>query len=114
MITKLHEFLGYTDLRSIRKWCKKNGVLIVHQGKMEFVFEPNFREAIERPFINDLKAKYGEGWEEMYHLYAEGNILSLHKSHIVPDENTKVYKPTNDIVLKYLSKYETDRKTKAA
>ncbi|MGB3948539.1 MAG: hypothetical protein WBM13_11185, partial [Bacteroidia bacterium] len=62
-IEELKEKLNYNDLRPIRNWCQKNDVLIIKHGKSEFVFESNFEEAYEKPFINKLKSKFGKEWE---------------------------------------------------
>ena len=106
--------LKSTDLRTARKWCVKNDVEIIKQGKNEFVFETEFKEVLERPFINKLKRKFGKEWESVYKLYAEGNILALNILQNMPTVNYKTYKPGNEIISKYLSKYENNEKTKAA
>lgn len=88
----LQDFLGYSDLRAIRNWCHKNNVLVIKQGKNEFVFETDFKEKFERPFINKLKKEFGDDWESVYRLYSEGNIPALNMLHSVPDVLTKGFK----------------------
>jgi hypothetical protein len=73
-IEEIKTILGYSDLRTVRKWCIDNNVLIIKQGKTEFVFETNFRLALELPFINKLKKKFGDDWESVYNLYKDGTI----------------------------------------
>lgn len=76
-IEELFQFLGFTDLRAVRKWCSINEVLVVTQGKAEFVFEADFKLAYELPFINKLKRKFGDDWEQVYNLFNDGNIPAL-------------------------------------
>lgn len=114
LLKELLEQLGYLDVRSVRKWCAKNGVFVFRQGKEEFVVESEFKKAFEIPFINNLKSKYGKDWEEVYRLHQEGNVLGLTALQSTAPTIRKSFKTENDIVSKYLSKYETDRKTKAA
>ena len=56
LLKELLEKLGYLDLRSVRKWCAKNGVFVFRQGKEEFVIESEFKKAVEIPFINNLNS----------------------------------------------------------
>ncbi len=114
LLKELLEKLGYLDLRSVRKWCAKNGVFVFRQGKEEFVIESEIKKAVEIPFINNLKSKYGKDWEEVYRLHQEGNVLGLTALQNTEPTIRKSFKTENEIVSKYLSKYETDRKTKAA
>jgi hypothetical protein len=76
-IEELLEPLGLTDLRAVRAWCDKNDVLIIKQAKIEFVVEAEFTLAYELPFINKLKRKFGDNWEQVYNLYKEGNVPAL-------------------------------------
>lgn len=69
--------LNYTDVRSVRAWCIKNNITIVTAGKIEFVFESEFCLAIEQTFINKLKKKFADKWQDVYNLYNEGNITEL-------------------------------------
>ena len=97
--------LSYKDLRAVRNWCKKNGVLIIITGKAEFVFEANYREAIEKTFINKLKAEFGKGWESAYQLYANGNIAALITLQTLPEITLKTYKPQDNLVKSYQEKF---------
>ncbi len=114
LLKELLEQLGYRDIRSVRKWCAKNGVFIVRQGKDEFVIESDFNKAFEIPFINNLKKNYGKDWEEVYRLHQEGNVIGLTALQTSVPVYRKTFKTENNIVSKYLNKYERDNKTKAA
>lgn len=87
--------LNYSDLRSGRRWCRENNVLLMKQGKLEFAFESEFQEAIERPFITKLKRQHGESWKMVYALYKEGNIPALNTLQTVASVGLKAYKPIN-------------------
>ena len=113
-IEELKEKLNYSDLRPIRNWCQTNDVLIIKHGKLEFVFEVNFKEAYEKPFINKLKSKFGDEWESVYRLYSEGNVPALNMLQHATSSNHKVYRPENNIIQQYLTKYQSHGKKKAA
>jgi hypothetical protein len=36
-LTELEALLNYKDLRSTKKWCKKNNILIIPMGKQKYV-----------------------------------------------------------------------------
>lgn len=113
-LKELFDYLGYVDMRSVRRWCNKNGVFIIRHGKDEFVFESDFKKAFEIPFINNLKKQYGKDWEEVYRLHQEGNVIGLTALQTSVLVYRKTFKTENNIVSKYLNKYERDNKTKAA
>lgn len=114
LLKELLAQLGYKDVRSVRKWCNKNAVFIIRHGKDEFVVESDFKKAFEIPFINNLKKQFGNNWEEVYRLHAEGDVLGLTALQTATPTPRKSFKSENDIVSKYLSKYDTDKKSKAA
>lgn len=115
-IEKLNDYLNYSDLRAVRNWCSKNDVLIIRQGKCEFVIESNFKEAYELPFISKLKKKFGKDWESVYLLYFEGNIPALHLINQLSSSQMPVYKKykpeENEFVIK-LKEYERKKKNAA-
>ncbi len=113
------ELLGYSDLRAVRKWCEQNNVLIIKQGKCEFVIEVNFNEAYEKPFINTLKKKFGDEWETVYRLYKDGNIPALNtlkeiKKPRIESTFTSSGQTGGEVYKKYLKEFEGNGKTKAA
>lgn len=113
-LRELLKHLEYSDLRAVRTWCSKNNVFITKQGKNEFVFETNFKEVFELPFINKLKSKFGDEWESVYRLYSEGNVPALNMLQHATSSNHKIYKPENSIIQQYLTKYQSHGKKKAA
>ena len=111
-IEELKEMLYYDDLRAVRSWCEKNDVLIIKQGKAEFVIESNFEEVYEKPFINKLKNKFGKDWEAVYRLYKDGNVPALNVLQEANPKNHQTYQPKNNIIQNYLSKYQSHGKKK--
>ena len=97
----LMQELNYKDLRAVRNWCKKNGILIIIAGKAEYVIEANYKQVIEKPFIEKLKSEFGAEWESVYQLYSSGNIAALSTLQELPDSNFKTYKPKDPIAKKY-------------
>ena len=110
-LSELFAYLGYTDIRTVRKWCNNNNVAIIRQGKSEFVYEANFRQVFDRPLINKLREQHGDNWQEVYQLYLDGNIPALTAINSRSKYQDKSYKPDNEIVSKYLSKYENGNKS---
>ena len=113
-ITELKEKLDYLDLRAVRNWCKRNDVLIIKQGKMEFVIESNFEEVYEKPFINKLKRQFGDDWVSTYRLYKEGNITALNILQTVPNVQYKIYRPTGKTKNKFQEKLDAYKKGSVA
>jgi len=113
-IENLLDLLNSIDLRTVRKWCKKNGVLILRQAGCEFVIESEFREVYERPFVEKLKRKFGAEWEIIYKLHVDGNISALHTLHQIPEVSKKAFEPNNKKVNEYLEKFRNYGKSKAA
>lgn len=111
-INELLVLLKRSDLRSVRSWCRKHEILIIKHGGIEFVMEAEFKEVFERPFIIKLKNKFGKNWEEVYRLYADGNIPALDTLRSIqgvkPNINNRISQ--NDggpIFNSYLKKYSS-------
>ncbi len=113
-IRDMLNMLEIKDLRTARKWCERNGVKLIKQGKLEFAFEINFKEVFEKPFINNLKLKFGKDWESAYRLYSEGNIPALNILQSNEYVTKKAYKPEAKLVQDYLLKFKEHGKIKAA
>ena len=58
--------LGYSSLRSVRRWCKLQGLEIFSypKSRKKFVLKPEFETALLQIAIPHLKSRYGEsGWQ---------------------------------------------------
>lgn len=113
-IEELYDFLGFSDLRAVRKWCANNEVHVITQGKNEFVFEVDFKLAYELPFINKLKRKFGDDWEQVYNLYNDGNIPELNTLFYSTSKPTPIYKINSETKSKLLSKLKDYEKKNVA
>ncbi len=114
LIDELKDQLNYNDLRAVRNWCQKNDVHITKHGKLEFVFEANFKEVYEKPFINRLKSRFGKEWESVYRLYNEGNVPALNILQETPNVTYKAYKSNSPIRSEFREKLDAYKKSSAA
>lgn len=114
LLKDLMNVLNYIDVRAVRGWCNRNGVTILKQGKNEFVFESNFKEAFEKPFIENLKRKFEKDWEQVYRLYENNNIPALNALSGLTSVPAGIYKSKSEVIKQYQSKFQEYAKTKAA
>ena len=106
-IDDLKQHLNLTCIRSVRNWCDSRDVYIMHRGtKTECVSETEFELTFNKGFIDNLKKKFGSGWDKVYALYMNGNIKALSEL----NESTKVKKMF--IPAKTKNKLITDLQTK--
>lgn len=87
-LDKMSKLINKKDIRTAKKWCKKNHLKLYKDSSGEFAYQNDFDLAFDMPLINDLKLKYGNNWEEYYHAY---NKNELHKILDSP-QSTKVEK----------------------
>lgn len=113
-IEELFEPLGLTDIRSVRAWCDKNDVLTIKQAKNEFVIKSDFKLAFELPFINKLKRKFGDDWEQVYNLYKDGNIPALNTLSQSTTTPTPIYKNNSETKIKFINKIKGYEKKNVA
>jgi len=71
------EVLRLTDERSIKNWCKKNGVDVFHDSKGFFVNELDFEWAYNLPFTIELQKKHPMEWHELYEHYNNNDMLNV-------------------------------------
>ncbi|OFY97878.1 MAG: hypothetical protein A3K10_15290 [Bacteroidetes bacterium RIFCSPLOWO2_12_FULL_31_6] len=96
LIKNLLEPLNYKDLKAVRSWCTDHDVLIIKQGKNEFVIESEFESVFEKPFVDKLKRKFGGGWEDAYRLYKDGNIPALNMINSLSSNPMPIYNKKNN------------------
>jgi len=75
-LKEIPKLINRKDIRTARKWCKKNHLKIHKDSSGEFAFLNDFDLAFDMPLINDLKLKHGDNWKDYYHVY---NKNELHK-----------------------------------
>ena len=48
--------LGYTDIKAVKRWCKRNNVPIINDNRRLFVIEEIFNEKLQIHLNNGIKA----------------------------------------------------------
>ncbi len=69
--------LGYNTYRSVKKWCKKNGVTILGEGSQKWVNALQFNIAFYKRFIQELKVKYPLRWGDVFSAFIENDTKRL-------------------------------------
>jgi hypothetical protein len=114
-LKQLLEKLKYKDLRSVRRWCEQKSVAVMKQGLNEFVYESNFLEAFDKPFIEKLKSRFGKDWESVYVLYRDGNVIALNTlNNLVSNPISTSFRAKSVVEKNYQSKFREYAKTKIA
>ncbi|MES2566983.1 MAG: hypothetical protein V4565_08965 [Bacteroidota bacterium] len=106
--------LGYKDIRAVRQWCRKNNILVIKTGRIEFVLESAFKEAFERPFIEKLRKDFGNDWEAAYNVYADGNIPALNTLQKIPEVKFKTFVAKDPLKEKYVNQFKQYANEKAS
>lgn len=98
-LSELCPLINKKDIRSVRKWCKKNHLHIYKDSSGDFVNENEFEIAYNLPIIVNLKKTYGDNWQEYYEIYQN---KELHKVvHIKSPLKKSSYKPKGTIASKF-------------
>lgn len=98
-IQDLMLLLGYTDPRSVKKWCKQRDIPILSLGLKKYVSQHILTQYIDNQLVK---------FEKTTKIVTEFNQESDQKQRQQKDgaKHPGAYKPENDMVSKYLSKYE--------
>jgi hypothetical protein len=64
-IEELSEILGFTDIRSIEKWCKSNRIPIITMGKRKYIVSTFINQYIENEMNSFVEAHFGNPKEIM-------------------------------------------------
>ncbi|KAF2512103.1 hypothetical protein EYY60_07595 [Flavobacterium zhairuonense] len=75
-LSEMTKLINRKDIRTVKRWCKKNHLKVYKDSSGEFAFLNDFDLVFDRLLIDDLKLLYGDNWEEYYHAY---NKNQLHK-----------------------------------
>jgi hypothetical protein len=76
-LSNLSGLINRQDKRSVRKWCANSHLQIYRNSSGEFVNENEFEVVYNLPFINKLKAEYGDSWIEYYEAYKKGELYKM-------------------------------------
>ncbi len=107
-IETLADLLNFKDPRSVRRWCEKNNVFIIKQGKQECVSQISFEEAFNMPLIINLKNKYGSDWDVVYKIHQEGDVVGLANLKKDPTSIQRKWKPSGPVEAYYLKIFQSD------
>lgn len=103
---ELMKLLGYKDERSLRRWCKVQEIPIIHFGIKKYVSKHLLTQYIDNQLvIFETKTQ------------ALKYISDPQDSNIESKKNQRAkesYNPNNEIISKYLAKYESASKTPTA
>ncbi len=72
--------IGYTDLRSVYRWCANNGVVVLFDNgtRVKYVVRSEFEAARMKTFVVYLKKRYGEKhWVEAFKAHMNFNISHI-------------------------------------
>lgn len=99
MITHLDEIVAQFPFRTIssfKKWCKKNGVVVIDHDDIPFVYTSEFEVAFNRPYLERLKLKYPNNWQPLFEsiLKNEYSKIVQYTENQVPTVNHIGYQPS--------------------
>lgn len=86
--------LGYKDLRTVKRWCKNNGVMVLSDigTKGKYVILKEFEVAWLRSCANYLRLRHGEkNWLGVFASYTQSDISKVIQTEkkIVKDFSSK-------------------------
>ena len=94
---------------AVGKWCKENDISVYSERNRKFMCRIEFLVALEKPFIQSLKMKYGNKWKEAYQVMetndpAEVYEFQNHKTErkTAPLYRLKRYKPVSDFAKSFI------------
>ena len=89
-------------------------MLLTDRGKIPQAIKTEFFEQLDKPFINELKIKYGQYWEEAYKHCKDENVAALHALNEIITSNTKTKETKPKSPNKYSNLFEEYAKNRAA
>jgi len=71
--------LGFKDLRSIRKWCHRRSVAILHEvgSNGQYLIRVQFNYARLKPLIPVLQALFKDRWPDALQACIDNNIVRM-------------------------------------
>lgn len=76
-LKEIPKLINRKDIRTARKWCKKNHLKIHKDSSGEFAFLNDFDLAFDKLLIDDLKFKYGDNWKDYYRAYSKDELYKI-------------------------------------
>jgi hypothetical protein len=106
-INEAGQLLAIKSTKALEKWCLANGVSIYIERGRKFMCRIEFLSAVEKPFIQSLKKKYGIRWKEMYHLMEANDTAELAD---IEDNKTESLNKTSDNTARYKPKSQAAKR----
>lgn len=107
--TEAKMLLSLKSNNALIAWCKENDVTIYSERSRKFMCRVEFNTALEAPFIQSLKGKYGENWREAYKAMETNDPAEMYefKEHrferkTSPLYKLKHYKPVSDFAKTFI------------
>lgn len=101
-IQDLMTLLGYSDERSIKRWCKARGIPIVSLGLKRYVLQHYLTQYIDNQLVI-----FDNGHVDQKPASESENKKAQRKTKRI---GKGTYDPGNEIIAKYLTKYESSDK----
>ncbi|MBA3987312.1 MAG: hypothetical protein H0X63_12260 [Flavobacteriales bacterium] len=99
-LNEIAKRINRKDLRTARKWCKKNHVALYSDSGTEYVIKNDFDLAFNLPLILNLKVLYGDKWEQVYQAYNNDELHNILEMNQNIQNNNQRYIPQGKIAKK--------------
>ena len=76
-LTDIVKALNVKTLKTATRWCKRKGLVIMKFGRDQYVNLIDFQLQLDKPFLDDLRAKHPNDWAEVYHHYKTFNWAKI-------------------------------------
>jgi hypothetical protein len=99
-IQELMVLLGYSDERSVKKWCKAKEVPIIVLGLKKYISSQYLTQYIDNQlviFVGGIESKNTSSETENRYVKKKAKRIK------------GLYNPGNEIISKYLTKYESNK-----
>ncbi len=102
-IEQLKSFLGYIDERSVLKWCTTNKIPVIKLGLKKYVASHYLTHIIDNQLVTFVEKTESKKQIEKTNSEPYGDTENLN--------NRDSFKPADELIAKYLLKYESDGKS---
>ena len=69
--------LNVKSVKTAKSWCKRKGLIIIKFGRDQYVNLIDFQLQLDKPFLDNLRAKHPNNWAEVYHHYKTCNWAKI-------------------------------------
>jgi hypothetical protein len=107
--TEAKMLLSLKSNKALITWCEGNDVTIYSERNRKFMCRVEFITALEAPFIQSLKGKYGENWRDAYQAMQTNDPAEMYEFKEIrferktsPLYKLKHYKPVSDFAKSFI------------